>query len=66
MLVDVCCFLKGLKTVETERQWPARSAKLILKTALAVLARHYDPRPEETRRRTRHHWGAADYKPVCD
>ena len=66
VLVDVCCFLKGLKVVETERQWPARSAKLILKTALAALARHYNPRLEETRRRTRHHWGAADYKPVSD
>ena len=65
VLVDVCCFLKGLKLVETERQWPARSAKLILKTALAALARHYDPRPGQAKRRTRHHWGADDYKPRC-
>lgn len=66
VLVDVCCFLKGLKVVETERQWPARSAKLILKTALAVLARHYNPRPERAKRRTSHRWGAEDYKPRCD
>ncbi|AKI01246.1 hypothetical protein IMCC20628_02548 [Hoeflea sp. IMCC20628] len=42
VLVDVCCFLKRLAEVERERQWPVRSAKLMLRTALAALARHYD------------------------
>ncbi|MDJ0613808.1 MAG: DUF6456 domain-containing protein [Rhizobiaceae bacterium] len=39
--LDVCCFLKGLETVERERKWPPRSAKLMLKTALSNLSRHY-------------------------
>jgi hypothetical protein len=41
VLLDVCCFLKRLAEVERERQWPVRSAKLMLRTALAALARHY-------------------------
>lgn len=41
VLTDVCCYLKGLERVEKERRWPPRSAKLMLRTGLELLARHY-------------------------
>jgi len=61
VLIDVCCFLKGLERVEAERGWPARSAKVVLKTALCALDRHY--RPATASRGKLLHWGSTDYRP---
>jgi len=64
VLVDVCCFLKGLETVERERSWPVRSAKLMLKAGLGALARHYEPeRGGPARGAAILSWGAEGYRP---
>lgn len=64
VLIDICCFLKGIGQVEMERGWPARSAKLLLRTALAALARHYEPESSPQGCAGIRHWGEEDYRPL--
>lgn len=64
VVLDICCFLKGLETIESEHKWPPRSGKLMLRTALRELVRHYGLGIEKSaNKKSIKHWGTEDFRP---
>jgi uncharacterized protein DUF6456 len=41
LLFDICCHLIGLEAAESARNWPRRTAKIVLSIGLERLAAHY-------------------------
>jgi hypothetical protein len=68
LLLDVCCFLKGLEAVERERAWPPRSARIVLGLGLTRLAAHYGIGTEAhgRARAPMRAWQAEGARPVMD
>ncbi len=63
ILIDLCGFDKGLETMESERHWPARSGKLVIRLALDCLARYYGYADEAYGSQSRAIVGWQEYEP---
>ncbi|SFZ85898.1 hypothetical protein SAMN02983003_3070 [Devosia enhydra] len=65
VVMDVCGFSKGLQQVETERGWPRRSAKLVLRIGLEQLAQQFglSPRAQGRERVASRGWMAEGGRP---
>ncbi|WP_244466911.1 DUF6456 domain-containing protein [Devosia geojensis] len=64
VVLDVCGLLKGLQTVEAERGWPRRSAKLVLRIGLDQLAARLGLDPEARGRERGRVQGWLDARPT--
>jgi hypothetical protein len=66
LLIDVCCLEVGMEAVERQRQWPPRTARIVLGLALDRLVRHYGMIATGPARGRTAHWGDASYKPTLE
>ncbi len=64
VLLEVCCLSRGLEAAERRLGWPRRSARLVLRMALARLAEYYGLVEQPVRRGQRLlSWGMPGYSP---
>jgi len=69
LLLDICCYLTGIEDAERRRNWPRRSAKVVLAIALDRLAAHYglsDTACGPGRSGKIRHWGGEGYRPAVE
>ena len=70
ILLDVCCYLRGISSVESSKRWPKRAGKEVLRIALRLLARHYgllsDQDPRFTRSRKINFWQSPKSTALAD
>ncbi len=68
VVLDVCCFLKGLEQVERERLWPSRTAKIVLGLGLSRLSTHYGMSIDARGRKhaPMQQWSTPDSRPNFD
>lgn len=58
LLIDVCCHLIRLEEAERARNWPVRTAKVVLRIGLSRLAEHYGLDAQNNRKPRPRNWRA--------
>lgn len=68
VLVEVCCFVRGMEEAEKQLRLPQRSGKIVLQIALTRLGIHYGmiapDKPRWSKNATLRQWGAEDFRPT--